>query len=63
MNWLMGIWLVLLGMIGFGVWSKITKWFELLILGGFGLMTGALAAGARSWSDVSLGTLWEAFFS
>ncbi|WP_431897971.1 hypothetical protein [Nonomuraea sp. bgisy101] len=63
MNWLMGTWLALFGAIAALVWAKVTKWYELLLLGSFGLMTGALAAGARSWKGVSFSTLWEAFFS
>ncbi|OPG10579.1 hypothetical protein [Microbispora sp. GKU 823] len=62
MNWLPGLWLALFGAIVALVWARITKWYELLILGGFGLLTGALLAGAHSWNSISISRLWGVFF-
>jgi hypothetical protein len=62
MNWLTGLWLLLCGAIAILLITRQTRWYELLVLGGWGLMTGALLAGARSWSGITLGHLWGAFF-
>lgn len=62
MNWLTGLWLAMLGAIVALVWVRQTRWYELILLGGWGVMTGALLAGARNWSGVSLENLWGAFF-
>lgn len=63
MNWFPGLWLLMAGAIAALVWAKVTRWYELLLIGGFGVMTGALLVGATSWSAVSITNLWKVFFS
>ncbi len=42
--------------------TKVTRWYELLMLGGWGILLGAGLAGARSFSGMSLASLWGAIF-
>jgi len=44
------------------LWTKVTRWYELLILGGFGVMLGAAMAGARTFDAMSFEALWSAVF-
>jgi hypothetical protein len=32
-----------------------TKWYELLLLGAWGVLMGGLAAGARDWAEIFTG--------
>ena len=44
------------------IWTKVTRWYELLILGGFGFLLGAVFAGARTFTSLSFESLWSAVF-
>lgn len=55
--------LVLLsGAIGALMFAKVTRWYELLILGGWGILVGAALAGATSFAGMSFTSLWNAIF-
>jgi hypothetical protein len=37
------------------VFTRQTKWYELVLLGAWGVLTGGLAVGATSWSQILTG--------
>lgn len=45
--------------------TRQTKWYELILLGAWGILTGGLAAGASSWGQIGegLGPMFERLFS
>ncbi|GAA3416301.1 hypothetical protein [Streptosporangium vulgare] len=53
---------LLAGAVGIMIWTRTTKWYELLIIGGLGMMVGAVMAGARTFDALSLQSLWSAVF-
>lgn len=42
--------------------TKQTRAYEVLFLGGWGIVTGALLAGKTSLADLSFSALWNAVF-
>jgi hypothetical protein len=54
---------ILTGAIVALMWAKVTRWYELLLLGGWGVMAGAMMAGATSFGGLSIAALWNAFWS
>lgn len=55
--------LVLLsGAIGALMFAKVTRWYELLILGGWGVLLGAALAGKSSFDSLSVAALWNVIF-
>ncbi|MFC3983422.1 hypothetical protein [Streptosporangium jomthongense] len=44
------------------IWTKVTRWYELLILGGLGVLLGAALTGARTFDALSFAALWAAVF-
>ncbi|MFI6510169.1 hypothetical protein ACIBCT_21400 [Streptosporangium sp. NPDC050855] len=44
------------------LWTKVTRWYELVILGGFGFLLGGVCAGARTFDNMSLASVWSAVF-
>ncbi len=41
---------------------KVTRWYELLVLGGWGILIGAALSGTASFSGMSLDKLWNVIF-
>ncbi len=44
------------------MFAKITRWYELVLLGGWGVLLGAALAGAQEFSRLSIESLWNAIF-
>jgi hypothetical protein len=45
------------------LFAKVTRWYELLLLGGWGILFGAMLAGATGFDHLSIPALWEAIWS
>lgn len=62
MNAMLGLWIALGAAIIVLVWTRQTKMVELIGLVSFGILTGAMLAGATTFSGMSFASLWNAIF-
>lgn len=59
----MVVFLILLtGAVAVLMFAKVTKWYELLMLGGWGILVGAALSGTSRFDGLSLTSLWNVIF-
>ncbi|WP_031171578.1 hypothetical protein [Streptosporangium roseum] len=62
MEFMVGAWIALSAAIIALSFTKQTRMYEVVFLGGWGILTGAMLAGATSFGGLSIGSLWAAIF-
>lgn len=62
MTFMVGIWIALTAAIAALMFTKQTRYYELLLIGGWGVATGALLAGKASLDGLSVTALWNTVF-
>ena len=62
MSFLPGLWIALSAALIALTFTKQTRFYEVAIIGVWGISTGALLAGVATLNGLSLGTLWNLVF-
>ncbi|MGV9779588.1 hypothetical protein [Streptosporangium sp. NPDC003464] len=62
MELMAGLWIALTAAMVALSFTKQTRTYEIVFLGGWGILTGAMLAGATSFGGLSFGSLWGAIF-
>ena len=62
MTFMVGLWIALTAAIVALTLTKQTRYYELLLIGGWGIASGALLAGKASLDGLSFSALWNTVF-